>query len=147
MLSLSQCHDFTRYQNANCECVKSDNNDSNTATSKRTNVLQSFYDTYVTDKSKRPTPEKIASLMSKATDGKKFAGLIYKLVEKYYVNNKKNMIKRVKDPQQRMMEDLLNRRDGDVGAGESGSTKKKQQQQQEMEDVEEEDDSDERIEL
>lgn len=124
MLQLSQCADFHKYQSQNCQCVKD-------AAEERANVLRQFY------KVNQPQNlDKVDSLMAKASDSKKFAGLLYKLVEKYPKG-----IKRVKDPQQRMMDDLMKN-----AAGGSFETKEKKMDTHD-DDGDEEDDSDERIEL
>ena len=91
MLSgLSGCRTFDDGQRDACECIAKDK-----APERRKKVLQKFYEKYVPD-----SVHKVDGLAKKADSSKKFAALITKLVTKY-----PDSIKRIADPQQRMMDD------------------------------------------
>lgn len=118
MLSFGGCTSFDAGQKQNCKCVKKSEFDD-----KREETVHGFY--------KKFNPEnidKVEGLVKKASDQKKFAGLLYKLVKKY-----PRAIKKVKDPQQKIMEEMMR------NIPETDSIA--------QEDVVEESDPDERIEL
>jgi len=93
MLQLSQCPEFTLGQGDNCECVKNDE-----VSAKRSKVVRGFY-----KKFNPSAVDKADVLVAKANDKNKFAGLIYKLIEKY-----PKAIKKVIDPRQQTLEDMMN---------------------------------------
>lgn len=92
LLQLSDCHSYSEAQDAGCECVKKTE-----VEEKRKSFLTNFY------KKHNPTDiSKVDNLASKATDVKKFASLLLKLVAKY-----PKSVKRIKDPQEQMIEELM----------------------------------------
>lgn len=93
MMQFSQCKDFNEGQQKNCRCVKND-----VLEHERVKIVESFYNKY------NPSGvSKVKALVEKSNDGKKFAGLIYQLLKKY-----PKSIKRVKDPQQKILDDIMN---------------------------------------
>jgi hypothetical protein len=127
MMQISQCREFEDGQK-NCRCVKKDSIDE-----ERTQVVRSFY-----AKFNPGNVDKANALADKATDKHKLAGLLYKLVEKY-----PKAIKKIKDPKQKEMEDLMK------GYQRTGSKKDAKNEDIDVGDVEDDNDdqSDERIEL
>ena len=92
LLQLSDCTSYSEAQEAGCECVKKTE-----VQEKRKGFLTKFY------KKHNPTDvNKVDNLASKATDVKKFASLLLKLVVKY-----PKSVKRIKDPQEQMIEEMM----------------------------------------
>jgi hypothetical protein len=123
MLQMSQCKEFDEGQK-NCHCVKKSSVPMEIGT-----LVYNFY--------KKHNPKQLnksTSLAAKATDPRKLAGLLYKLVEKY-----PKAIKKKKDPRQKQMEDLMK----------GFEDQKKAEPETTTENIEDEDDqeSDEKIEL
>ncbi len=124
LLQFSDCSAYEQAQNAGCECVKKTG-----AQEKRRRLLTNFYKKY--------NPEevnKVENLLSKADSGKKLASLLLKLVAKY-----PKSVKRVKDPKEAMMEELLKNQKASGSKPDSKATT--------TTEVSDEDDEDERIEL
>mmetsp|Transcript_4758 Transcript_4758/g.7218 ORF Transcript_4758/g.7218 Transcript_4758/m.7218 type:complete len:262 (+) Transcript_4758:120-905(+) len=134
MLQISTCAEFNTAQKENCECVKKDE-----VSEKRSEVVSGFY-----KKFNPSAAEKAGALAAKATDSKKLAGLLFKLVEKY-----PKAIKKVKDPKQKMMEDMMS--DGKFKLNGEGSVKRNVDSEENIKvddiKVDDSDDSEERIEL
>lgn len=96
MLQFSNCKDFNEGQKKSCICVKTDD-----VNVKRKEVIEHFYKAY------NPSQiSKVDGLAAKATDANKLAGLLTKLVTKYGSKG----IKKVKDPREKLMEDMMNGR-------------------------------------
>jgi len=96
MLSLADCKVFDTAQRDACECVTKDK-----AADKREAAIRYFY--------KKFSPEsldKVSGLAKKADTKAKLAGLFQKLLLKY-----PEAIKKIKDPQAQLMEDLMNNMD------------------------------------
>jgi hypothetical protein len=119
MMQMTQCSDFSDGQRKNCECVKNDD-----VSEKRSEVVRAFY-----NKFNPSAADKADALAAKANDSKKFAGLLYKLVEKY-----PKAIRKVTDPRQKTLEDMMS----------DGKFKSRFDTSDEKIDI---DDSDEKIEL
>ena len=102
MSGLGGCSKFEDAQRAACRCV----GDSRLKTS-RLGVLASFY--------KKHNPEKpskeLKALTRKAGSVEKFAKLLIKLVRKY-----PKSVKKIRDPQQAMFEDMMSKYGGGGGA-------------------------------
>ncbi len=126
MLSLADCKYFVESQISGCECVKKSK-----VEEKRKRIVTNFYKKY-----NPKEVDKAEKLAAKANDPKKFAGLFMKLVAKY-----PKAVKRIRDPQEIMMEELM-RKHG--GGGNSAETPKPKTSDGEEE---EEDSEEERIEL
>lgn len=124
------CGSFAEGQKQNCRCVPKVN-----VVAQRTKTLRGFYKKFNPDQ-----VDKVDALLAKATDAKKFAGLLYKLVVKY-----PKAIKKVIDPQQQMMEELMRNGGKDFAAKSEKASSGDEVVYEEEE--EEETDSDERIEL
>jgi len=116
------CANFEAGQKQNCQCVKEAD-----VEAKRKKTLHGFYKKFNPDNT-----NKVDALMAKATDSKKFAGLLYKLVSKY-----PKAIMKMKDPQQKLMEEVM--------SGKFDTSKSEFAKSEEDSGVETE--SDERIEL
>jgi hypothetical protein len=129
LLSFSDCSSFEEGQNSGCECVKKSK-----VGEKRKRILTNFYKKYNPKES-----DKAEKLASKATDPKKFAGLLLKLAVKY-----PKSVKRMKDPQQKMMEDLLKKHED---GGSDSAPPKAETVTEEKDPSEEENSDEERIEL
>jgi len=129
MLSLSDCKFFMDSQASGCECVKKSKADE-----KRKRIVTNFYKKY-----NPKEVDKAEKLAAKANDPKKFAGLFMKLIAKY-----PKAVKRIRDPQEIMMEELMRKH----GGGQSAETPKpKPESEKSAEQPEEEDSEEERIEL
>lgn len=91
------CRDYDAAQNSSCDCVKKDD-----APERRKKVLERFYEKHAPD-----SLQKVEALAQKADSTKKLAALLTKLITKY-----PNAIKRIEDPNQRLMDDLMKGRKG-----------------------------------
>lgn len=94
LLQLSDCRFYQESQNAGCECVKKTD-----VEEKRKGLLTNFYKKYNPNE-----VNKVENLASKSNDVKKLATLLIKLAAKY-----PKSVKRIKDKQEIMMEELLKR--------------------------------------
>lgn len=92
MLQMIQCREFYAGQRKGCKCVHAKD-----VEAKRKLSIRSFYKQYSPD-----DIDKADALGAKATNKHKHAGLIFKLVQKY-----PSGIKKIKDPKQKKMEDLM----------------------------------------
>jgi len=128
MLQFSQCLDFNQGQQQSCKCVKK-----NVVDEKRKEVVRSFY-----KKFNPANVDKADSLAAKASDSNKLGGLLFKLVAKY-----PKAIRRVQDPKQKMMEDMMNGGKFPDARGNGGAKKPVVDAKNDDDD----DESDERIEL
>ena len=86
------CNRYDQEQYSHCECVDKDK-----AASKRERVIRSFYKKFNPD-----AVDKVQGLLKKVDTPSKMAGLLLKLVKKY-----PEAIKKVKDPQQEYLENLM----------------------------------------
>jgi len=92
MLKMDQCQQYNAEQGAHCQCIKKSD-----VASKRERVLRNFYKKFNPD-----SVDKVPGLMKKVDSARKMAGLLTKLYKKY-----PSVIKKVKDPQQEMMEKIM----------------------------------------
>lgn len=92
MASISGCMEFDETQNQVCQCVAADK-----ANERREQTLTDFYKKY-----NRESVDKVPGLVSKAENPRKFATLLSKLVKKF-----PESIKKIKDPTQKMMEEMM----------------------------------------
>jgi len=94
MISMGPCRMFDEAQKTACTCVKSSK-----VTDYRKDAIRGFYKKYAPD---ALDDDKVKTLAEKANTRAKMAGLFRKLVAKY-----PKCIKKVKDPQQAYMEDMM----------------------------------------
>jgi hypothetical protein len=127
MLNLSDCRSFEKGQQDHCECMTKDK-----VAERRKTILEKFYKKYSPNDVSKAT-----NLAAKATDAKKFAGLISKLIMKY-----PKAVTRMKDPGEEYMENMMKRQ----RSGEFDKAKKAADSAKEEDDEEEEDEG-EKIEL
>lgn len=125
MYNFSGCHDFDLAQKKNCDCVKTDS-----VGKKRDSVVRSFYAKHNPD-----NMGKVNSLIAKATDKNKLAGLLYKLIARY-----PKAINASKNNRQQKLEEALKRMRMDSDGYPMGDKPQKV-------DVKDDNDDDERIEL
>lgn len=97
MVQLDTCAAYNTGQASHCECVAKGAD----AAAARERVLRAFYKKY------NPTNvDKVAGLAAKADTPAKMVGLLVKLYDKYY-NHEAGLIKKVKNPQQDYMDQIL----------------------------------------
>ena len=92
MMKLDNCQRYEQEQYTHCECVPKD-----TVQSKRERVIRAFYKKFNPE-----NVEKVAALVQKVDTPAKMVGLLLKLYKKY-----PEVIKKVKDPKQEMMEKII----------------------------------------
>jgi hypothetical protein len=113
MVQMDPCHKFDANQYSRCECVPKSK-----AASKREQVLRSFYRKY-----NPKSIDKVEGLAKKADNPLKMAGLLMKLYQKF-----PDAIQKTKDPQQEMMEKLMNDPEAKAKAKETLAKEMKQEQ-------------------
>jgi len=90
----TNCQRYELAQQSHCECVPKDQ-----APAKRERVLRAFYNKFNPE-----AVDKVAALAAKADTKGKLVALLLKLYQKYPA-----AIRKVKDPQQEMMEEMMKR--------------------------------------
>ena len=120
MSGLGGCKKFDESQRAACRCVAD-----RKVLAKRVKVLEAFYGKH--NPAKAGASEELKALAKKAASTPKFAKLLNKLVRKY-----PKSIKKVRDPQQAMFEDMMAKYNvgdesdhGGSGGGGGGSAQRK----------------------
>ncbi|MGA1534521.1 MAG: hypothetical protein ACO4B4_08440 [Planctomycetota bacterium] len=94
MIQFDNCAKYDADQRGHCECVVAAD-----APARRERVLRAFYKKYNPD-----AVDKVPGLVQKADTRAKMVGLMLKLYQKYYSDG---VIRKVKDPQQEMMEKIM----------------------------------------
>mmetsp|Transcript_136 Transcript_136/g.187 ORF Transcript_136/g.187 Transcript_136/m.187 type:complete len:262 (-) Transcript_136:267-1052(-) len=123
-ISFVDCRKFDKNQRDSCECVEKKK-----VKQKRASVLRAFYMKYNPE-----NVDKVEGLIEKATDTKKFAGLMMKLIAKY-----PKSVEPVEDEQKKKMDEMMKNMKMDDFESEGNIVKE--------DNKPEEDDSDEKEEL
>eukprot|EP00536_Pseudo-nitzschia_multiseries_P009829 jgi/Psemu1/258454/estExt_Genewise1Plus.C_2860017 len=118
MINFGNCQTYDTEQYSHCDCVASED-----APGRREDLLQKFYTKFSPD-----SVDKARDLAKKADTPRKMANLMGKLVKKYYPKT----IRKIKDPNQEMMEKLMKER----------NTKKVEEEVQDEEEEEEDEEED-----
>lgn len=98
MISMDKCQKYSSAQAASCECVPNDK-----VPSRHERLLRNFYKKYSPESTLSSSLDKVPGLVKKVDSSpRKMAGLLLQLYKKY-----PQAIKKIKDPQQEMMEKMM----------------------------------------